>query len=42
MDKKDKKEILKTITYRLRFSDSTRFVPSSLSSLVNNLAEEIH
>ena len=30
------------MSYILQFSDSTRFMPSSLSNLVNNLAEGIH
>ena len=41
IDKKGK-EITKTISYRLQFIDSARFMASSLSNLVNNLAEEIH
>ena len=36
------KEITKTISYRLQFVGSTRFMESSLSNLVNNLAEWIH
>ena len=32
----------KTISYRLPFTDSVRFMASSLSSLVNNLPEGIH
>ena len=35
-------EIIKTISYRLQFVDSARFMASSLSNLVNNLAEGIH
>ena len=35
-------KITKTISYRLQFIDSTRFMVSSLSNLVNNLAEGIH
>ena len=40
----DKKgiEISKTISYRLQFIDSARFMTSLLSSLVNYLAEEVH
>ena len=41
MIKKGEK-ITKNITYILQFIDSTRFMASSLSSLVNNLSEEIH
>ena len=36
------KEITKTISYRLQFVGSTRFMESSLSNLVNNLAEWIY
>ena len=36
------KEITKTISHRLQFIDSTRFMASSLSNLVDNLAEGIH
>ena len=32
----------KTITYRIRFKDSYRFMSSSLSNLVNNLSEGLH
>ena len=32
----------KPLSYRLQFIDSTRFMASSISNLVNNLAEEIH
>ena len=35
-------EIVKTISYKLLFLDSARFMASSLSSLVGNLAEGIH
>ena len=34
-------EIIKTISYRLQFIDSAKFTASSLSNLVNNLAEGI-
>ena len=34
--------IIKTISYRLQSIDSRRYITSSLSSLVNNLAERIH
>ena len=33
---------LKTRSYRLHFVDSARFISTSLSNLVNNLAEGIH
>ena len=33
---------MKTISYRLQFIDSERFVTSSLSNLLDNLAEGIH
>ena len=36
------KEITKNISYILQFIDSTRFMASSLSNLVNNLSEGIH
>ena len=32
----------KTITYKLKFIDSLRFMPTSLSSLVDNLSEKLH
>ena len=32
----------KTITYKLKFTDSLRFMPTSLSSLVDNLSEKLH
>ena len=38
---KNGKEIAKTTSYRLQFIDSARFMASSLSNLVNNLAEGI-
>ena len=38
IDKKGK-EITKTISYRLQFIDSARFMASSLSDLVNDLAK---
>ena len=31
-----------TISYKIKFIDSTRFMASSLSNLVHNLAEGIH
>ena len=37
---KNGEEIKKTLSYRLQFIDSTRFMASPLSSVVNNLAEE--
>ena len=41
MIKKGKK-ITITISYRLQFIDSARFMASSLSNPINNLAEGIH
>ena len=35
-------EITKNISYILQFTDSARFMASSLSNLVNNLSEGIH
>ena len=35
-------EVIKNMSYILRFIDSTRFMVSSLSKLVNNLSEGIH
>ena len=35
-------EITKTISYKLQFIESARFMASSLSSLVDNLGEGIH
>ena len=32
----------KTITYKLKFIDSFRFMSTSLSSLVDNLSEKLH
>ena len=40
IDKKGK-QITKTISYRLQFIDSAKFMSSSLSNLANNLAEGI-
>ena len=39
---KNGEEITKNISYILQFIDSARFMPSSLSNLVNNLSERIH
>ena len=36
---KNEKNKIKTISYRLQFIDSARFMASSLSNHVNNLAE---
>ena len=38
----DKMKIIKNIFYILQFIDSTRFMASSLSKLVNSLSEGIH
>ena len=38
----NRKQITKTISFRLQFIDSTRFLASSLSNLVNNLGKGIH
>ena len=39
---KNGKEITKTISYRLQFIDSARFMASSISNLVNYFAKGIH
>ena len=39
---KNGKEITKKISYILQFVDSARFLPISLSNLVNNLSEGLH
>ena len=39
---KTKKKLKKDISYKFQFMDSVRFMTSSLSNLVDNLAEEIH
>ena len=39
---KDGNEDIITISYKIKFIDSARFMVSSLSNLVNNLAEGIH
>ena len=39
---KNEEEITKNIPYILQFIDSTKFMASSLSNLVNNLSERIH
>ena len=39
---KDEKEIIKTTSYRLQFTDSTRFMESLVLNLVNNLTKGIH
>ena len=38
----EKYENGKTIKYNIRFIDSVRFVASTLSSLIDNLAEVLH
>ena len=39
---KNEEEITKNISYRLKLIDSARFIASSLSKLINNLAKRIH
>ena len=39
---KDRNESIVTISYKIKFIDSARFMMSSLSNLVDNLAEGIH
>ena len=39
---RDRNESVFTISYKIRFIDSTKSMASSLSNLVDNLAEEIH
>ena len=39
---KNRKEIAKITSYRLKFIDRIRFTANALSNLVTNLAEEIH
>ena len=39
---KNGNEITKTISYRLQFTDSARFIASSLSNLAKNVVEGIH
>ena len=39
---KDGDESVVTISYRIKCVDSARFMASSLSSLVDNLAEAVH
>ena len=39
---KNGKKITKTISYRLQFTDTVRFMASSLSNLINNLAQGIY
>ena len=39
---KNGEEVTKNISYILQFIDSTRFMASSLSNLVNNFSEGIH
>ena len=41
-DSTNQKRNLITITYKIKFIDSFRFVSSSLSDLVNNLSEGLH
>ena len=39
---KDGSEGITTLSYKIKFIDIARFIPSSLSNLVDNLAEGIH
>ena len=39
---KNGEEITKNISYILQFTDSTRFMASSMLNLVNNLSEGVH
>ena len=39
---KDGNESLETFSYKMKFLDSARFMATSLSSLVRNLAEGVH
>ena len=39
---KDGNNSVATISYKIKFIDSSRFIASSLSNLVDNLAEGIH
>ena len=39
---KNGKEITKIMSYRLQFIDSARYMASSLSNLLDNLAQGIH
>ena len=39
---KDGKESVATISYKIKFTDSARFSPPSLSNHADNLAEGIH
>ena len=39
---KDANESVVTVSYKITFIDSARFMASSLSNLVDNLAEGIH
>ena len=39
---KDGSESIVTISYKIKFIDSVRFIVSSLSNLVNNLTERIY
>ena len=41
-EKKNKQNKNKNISYKLQFTDGARFMTSSLSNLVNNLADGIH
>ena len=41
VDKDDNQDII-TISYKIKFIDSVRFLASSLSNLVNNLGKGIH
>ena len=39
---KNREEITRNISYRLKFNNSARFMASALSNLVNNLSKGFH
>ena len=42
INKNGEKNLKKSISYKLQFTESRRFLASSLSNLVDNLAKGIH